>query len=108
MKCGPIKVIYFIKNILKNINLQAFYFICSVGSDCMQKFCETLESKSQMLYNQYWKTAKKPKTELEIDEQYMQEFNKCTACDESIIIDERDIYFNYFTGEYVGPIHNKM
>lgn len=107
MKCGPIKVIYFIKNILKNINLQAFYFICSVGSDCMQKFCETLESKSQMLYNQYWKTAKKPKTELEIDEQYMQEFNKCTACDESIIIDERDIYFNYFTGEYVGPIHKK-
>jgi len=46
---------------------------------------------SQMLYNQYWKTAKKPKAKLKIDERYMQEFNRCTACDESIIIDERDI-----------------
>ncbi|QKS69572.1 PolB [Drosophila-associated adintovirus 2] len=87
--------------------LLLFYYFIFKGTDCIQKFCKELEIKAQRLYNQYWKTFKTPNNNLEIDEECMQEYNNCAACDESINTDEREMFFNYFTGQYEGPIHTK-
>ncbi|KAL7723363.1 hypothetical protein ACLKA6_000181 [Drosophila palustris] len=78
------------------------------GTDCIEKFCKALNTKAEMLYNRYWKTFKEPINNLAIDEECIQEYNRCTACEDTICGDEREKFFNYFTGRYEGPIHTKL
>ncbi|KAL7725491.1 hypothetical protein ACLKA6_013302 [Drosophila palustris] len=71
------------------------------GTDCIEKFCKALNTKAEMLYNRYWKTFKEPINNLAIDEECIQEYNRCTACEDTICGDEREKFFNYFTGRSI-------
>ncbi|XP_041447873.1 uncharacterized protein LOC121403883 [Drosophila obscura] len=75
------------------------------GPDCIEKFCQVLRAKTDGLYEKYWKSSKKPIYEFNIWDEDCQEHEACCACDEQILVDDREKYFNQFTGQYVGPIH---
>ncbi|XP_034663549.1 uncharacterized protein LOC117898334 [Drosophila subobscura] len=75
------------------------------GPDCIDQFCQVLRSKTMGLYEKYWLSAKKPIYEFNIWDEDYQEHGECYACDEPISTDDREKFFNQFTGQYVGPIH---
>ncbi|XP_033254390.1 uncharacterized protein LOC117193772 [Drosophila miranda] len=75
------------------------------GPDCIQKFCQALRMKTDGLYEKYWKSYKKPIYQFNIWDEDYQEHGDCYACEKQISDDDREKFFDQFTGQYVGPIH---
>ncbi|XP_041564931.1 uncharacterized protein LOC121467532 [Drosophila elegans] len=76
------------------------------GSDCIRNFCKTLKEKLVVLYNQYWKVSKPPNYNLDIYDEFTQDFGQCCVCEEDIDTCSLNKCFNQFTGEYIGPVHS--
>jgi len=90
---------------LASYNYNDFVSFPIIGADCIKKFWIQLKAKTIAIFYKVWRNSKNSIHDLNICEEDNQINGKCCACDDYIFNDDREKYFNQFTGKYVGPIH---